>query len=178
MAKRKRAMSSVGSACSLPLTRHNLCRLQNSLDDSRPLMPPREKNKLDDRIKLESYRIYVDEGREFPPPLAHLIDTVVRRPRDPAVPVSPNASKIVNSRRHAALENKSLARMIVAPSLLFVGEAELVNYGVPGVSGITYKQDIGLNEFFLPPAPHPGITKRLGRTVFATARLMRGLRHM
>lgn len=132
---------------------------------SRPPSPTRTKNNLDARTKLEAYRVHVDTGHAYPPALAHYIETVIRRPRDAAIPASPNASKIIKMRRYAAAQNERTGVNKVAPYLLFVGDADFDDR-VAGVPHITAKQDIGLNKFFLPPAPSTQVTKTWGALSF------------
>jgi hypothetical protein len=169
MSKRKRALSSSDrDGDTLALTRDNLRRLQESLSPpplspnmSRQQSPTRTKNNLDARAKLEAYRIFVDTGREYPPALAHFVKTIIRRPREADTAPSPNAKNIVKMRRWAAGQNERTAISKVAPYLLFVGEADC-DFHVPSTPHITAKHDIGLNKFFLPPAPTPQIAKTWG----------------
>ena len=162
MFKRKRVSL---SSYTLPLTRDNLHRLQESLssstDMSRLPSPTRTKNNLDARTKLEEYRVHIDTGHPYPLELADFMETVIRRPRDATIQVSPNASKIVKMRRYAAAQNERTGINKVAPYLLFTGEADFDDR-VPGVPHITAKQDISLNKLFLPPAPSTQVTKTWG----------------
>jgi hypothetical protein len=166
MSKRKRALSSSDrDSDTLALTRDNLRRLQESLSPpslspnmSRQQSPTRTKNNLDARAKLEAYHIYVDTGRDYPPALAHFVKTIIRRPREANAAPSPNAKNIVKMRRWAAGQNERTAIGKVAPYLLFVGEADC-DFFVPSTPHITAKHDIGLNKFFLPPAPTPQVAK-------------------
>lgn len=180
MQKRKRSTSQppaqATSTTPLPsersqrLTRRNLQRLQESLLSStvtgstmsRTSSPTRSKNNLDTRNKLEAYRIKIDRtDRAFPEALAHHLHTVVHRPQDTSVPVSPNAKNIIKMRRHAAAQNERTGITKVAPYLLFVGEADFDDR-VQSVPFITAKQDISLNKAFLPPAPNDNIRKTWG----------------
>lgn len=164
MAKRKRTLSLPESASpSLALTQDNLRRLQEALSPPATMSsgrssPTRTKNNLDTRDKLEAYRIHVDTEQACPPALTHFIDTVIRRPRDPAAPVSPNARTIVDKRRMAAESNERTAVSGLAPWLLFVGEADSDGRGSP-VPLITARHDIILNKFFTPEAPDPSVAK-------------------
>lgn len=165
MSKRKRTPSPSDSA-SLALTRDNLRRLQESLSPpakmSRRSSPTRTRNNLDARTKLEAYRIYVDTEHAYPSALTHFIDTVIRRPRDPAGLISPNARNVVEKRRKTATSNERTAISVLTPWLLFVGEADGDDRGTP-VLHITAKQDIGLNKFFTPEAPNPLVAKTWGK---------------
>lgn len=165
MPKRKRSSSlpSPSTSPRLRLTQRNLDRLQQSLKQPAAIViataaamsrvsSPSRKNNLDIRTKLEAYRINIDKDDVYPPALAHHIETVVRRPRDPNADTSPNAKKIVEMRRYVAAQNERTGINKVAPYMLFVGEADFEDRGRP-LPHITAKQEIGLNKAFLPPAP-------------------------
>ncbi|KAF2254241.1 hypothetical protein BU26DRAFT_401806, partial [Trematosphaeria pertusa] len=115
----------------------------------------------DKRNKLEAYRIAVDTAQPLPAELGAHVSNVVRRPRNPDVPVSPNSKEAVARRRFAASQNEHTGVQKLAPYLLFVGAAEMDDRVAP-VELIVSKNEINLNRFFLPPAPSKDIKKTWG----------------
>jgi hypothetical protein len=144
-------------APSLVLTEDNLARLQESLTmPRRTPSPKRVNNNLDQRDKLEAYRISVDKERVLPPALAELLHTAIRKPRDPDVIPSPNAKEIVRRRRRTAVQPERNGLDQLAPYLLPVGEVD-GDCRVAAERLINTKKDITLHRFFLPPAPQQDI---------------------
>ncbi|KAF1998830.1 hypothetical protein P154DRAFT_564388 [Amniculicola lignicola CBS 123094] len=152
---------------SLPLTQQNLQALEDSQKSpsdpintdhtlrpamSRPSSPTRPNNNLDTSLKLAAYQILVDYGHELPLALKEHVSTTILVPRDPNVPLSPNAAKIKQQRRVATQQNERNGIKRIEPYMLFRGAAE----DDPRVSAaplVYSKDDINLHRYFLPPAP-------------------------
>jgi hypothetical protein len=123
---------------------------------SRPPSPTRPNNNLDTSLKLAAYQIFVDYGRELPPALKEHVSTVILAPRDPYVPLSPNAAKIKQQRRVAAQQNERNGIKRIEPYILFRGTAE-DDPRVLATPLVYSKDEINLHRYFLPPAPDRNI---------------------
>ncbi|KAF2820811.1 hypothetical protein CC86DRAFT_374129 [Ophiobolus disseminans] len=165
MPKRKRAVSEEPRLPpSVPLTSHNLARLQQAL--SPEAMPPARTTSptrttattLDDRHKLECYDINVDTATKMPAALMTHIDTVMLRSRSPNDVPSPNARIAVARRPVVAMQNETGGSKEFAHLLLPMGEADESGRAEP-VPFVTQKAELLLNRYFLPSAPDPAVTK-------------------
>jgi hypothetical protein len=119
---------------------------------SRPSSPTRPNNNLDTSLKLAAYQIFVDYGRELPLPLKEHVSTTILAPRDPNVPLSPNAAKIKQQRRVAAQQNERNGIKRIEPYMLFRGAAE-DDLRVLAAPLVYSKDEINLHRYFLPLPP-------------------------
>ncbi|KAF2005528.1 hypothetical protein P154DRAFT_424264 [Amniculicola lignicola CBS 123094] len=103
---------------------------------------------IDEKQKLDAYNIRFDIGAALPPELNNHIDVVVKKARDG--PASPNAQRIVEKRRRAALQNEATGIAALERSLLFDGQAGDVENGV---QLLEKKANVNFNRYFLPDAP-------------------------
>jgi hypothetical protein len=100
---------------------------------------------------LQTYNIEVDTTRVLPSELQDHIDVVLKHLR--VGHRSPNAKRIVGTRRAASYDNESTGIRKVEPLLLIAGEDDpLTLFGVPK---LTKKLNLNLARSFLPPPP-PG----------------------
>jgi hypothetical protein len=82
----------------------------------------------------------------------HTLNMSSKNPIAPDAPPSPNAKRIVARRARAVQQDKPTSVRRIARYMLFAGIAEK-NGRVEGVHLIVSKNNIILNQFFLPPAP-------------------------
>jgi hypothetical protein len=106
---------------------------------SRPPSPTRPNNNLDTGLKLAAYHIFVDCGRDLPPPLKEHVSTIILALRDLDVQLSPNAAKIKQQRRVAAQQNKRNIIKQIKLYMLFCGAAEDNAYVLPAL--LVYSKD-------------------------------------
>lgn len=83
----------------------------------------------DEKQKLDAYNIIFDIGSTLQYELQNHIDLVVKRARDG--PASPNAQRIAESRRRAALQNEATGIAVLEKFLLFESQAGDMKDGVP-----------------------------------------------
>ena len=95
-----------------------------SMPSPRTAFPSRNANgaNIDEKQKLDAYNICFDIGAAPPFELQNHIDIVVKKARDG--PASPNAQRIVEKRRRAALQNEVTGTTILEKSLLFDGSTQ------------------------------------------------------
>ena len=103
----------------------------------------------DARATLEAYGINVDTQRALPADLQGHLDTVLSCRRDE--PRSPNASRVVQFRLAASLDNEITGIRRLEPLLLFAGEdASIAINPIPMISS---RLDFNLSRDFLPLPP-------------------------
>ena len=119
---------------------------------SRPPSPTRPNNNLDTSLKLAAYQIFVDYGLELPRALKEHVSTVILAPRDPNVPLSPNAGKVRQQRRVATQQNERNGIKRIEPYMLFRGVAE-DDAQVLATPLVYSKDEINLHQYFLPLPP-------------------------
>ncbi|USP79613.1 hypothetical protein yc1106_06887 [Curvularia clavata] len=155
--------------CTLPLTHENLrvhtCSESLGRSSQRPQQPvdtssgisgsmsarsgSPTRNAWDTLATLRAYRIEVDTNRELPADLKNHLDTVLARKRHGSR--SPNASRVLQHRLAASLDNETTGIRRLEPLLLFAGEDDpSAIYPVPMISS---KLNFNLSRDFLPLAP-------------------------
>ncbi|KAF1946763.1 hypothetical protein EJ02DRAFT_196071 [Clathrospora elynae] len=110
---------------------------------------PTRKN-WDESTKLAAFNTKVDSDQPYPADLQRHVDTVLLA-HIPG-PRSPNAHRICDQRKAAALQNEPGANTILRPWLLFEGELPSATQPVPRIAS---QANLNLARDFLPRPPKP-----------------------
>lgn len=159
------------------LTSTNLDRLQRALSQSQPQLatPPtagdmtesrvssqgRPCNTLRDRQQLTAYGVSLDMSQPLPADLKALVQTILQ-PRDPAENLSPNTKTIIDRRRFATDQSERDCVTLMAPLLLYTGEADMHLPGTTTEPLIVSKNEVTLHRHFLPPSPSIKVSRTWG----------------